>query len=74
MADEFGTYVDGRGYVTKRKKILSPSTESVERSPMSPAENALRDKAEVLGEGVQQILTRVFNTVPRNKLKESGLD
>lgn len=71
MADEFGSYIEGRGYIPgkSKKKAVEEVREAVARPPMTP-----RPIEEVIGEGVQTVLTKVFNTVPRNKLKESGLD
>lgn len=72
--DEFGSYIEGQGYVPgKRKKRIPETPAAPERSQMKPSEG-FRDNQEMMGAGIQRVLTKVFNTVPRNRLKEAGLD
>ena len=67
-----GAYVPGQGYVSNRGKRLAadaakaPAPKTDEKQPAKPLA--------ATGNPIQEVLTKVFGTVPRNKLKEAGLD
>ena len=63
-----GSYVPGRGYVP----FKDPVKRKVPPAP-EPASEPNKVRAGT-GNPIQDILTKVFGTVPRNRLKEAGLD
>jgi hypothetical protein len=65
--DEPGSYVPGKGYVPRKKKELTPQPPDIQRT---------RSPMVVSGSGnpLQEIISNIFGTVPRNKLKEAGLE
>jgi hypothetical protein len=66
MSEDEGTYVPGKGYVPRKKKVINPQSYNTrERSPMVVTAGT---------NPIQDIIGRVFRTVPRNKLKEAGLE
>ncbi len=65
--DEPGSYVPGKGYVPRKKKELIPQTSEIERTRSSMVVNGSENP-------LQEIITKIFGTVPRNKLKEAGLE
>lgn len=71
MDDDWG-YIEGKGYVARKRK---PTVQSA-RGNVAPSgsNDTVKPHAEVYGSPVQAILTKVFGTVPRNRLKEAGLE
>ena len=66
---EFGTYVEGQGYVAGKRKPVVPAA-STDVAPVSTPPST----GEIIGKPIQDVLYRLFGTVPRNRLKESGLE
>jgi hypothetical protein len=68
-SEEFGRYIPGKGFVAGKKKNVPPVPDAEQvpsRTPLTVNEGP--------GDGIQKILTKVFGTVPRNKLKEAGIE
>jgi len=66
--DEEMSYIQGKGYVGRKKKL----------KPAAPAPDPYQGTApagmDTTASPLQSVLTKVFGTVPRNKLKEAGLE